>query len=276
MTAPRDLPRIGAALFIDEIPTYRDWLFDGARDLEIQDFFRVEVLTGDWRPLVDRARGLLDGHAGRLGIHGPFWGFSLGSEDPEVRQVVQRRMAQGLDVCEGLGATQMVVHSPFTTWDHHNMGMFPDAFERAVDRVRDSLGAALARAEDQGVVLVVENIEDVDPGLLRRMVEAIGSPALRLSIDTGHAAYSHGRTGGHPVDYFVRDAGALLHHVHLQDADGHADRHWRIGEGSVPWPEVFRALAAHAPPEARLVLELRDKGGIPASMEYLERLGLGR
>ena len=65
---------------------------------------------------------------------------------------------------------------------------------------------------------------------------------MLLSIDTGHANYAHGSTGGPPVDYFVHAAGDMLHHVHLQDTDGYADRHWNPGEGNVSWPAVFRAL----------------------------------
>ncbi|MCU0856619.1 MAG: TIM barrel protein [Rhodobacteraceae bacterium] len=66
-----------------------------------------------------------------------------------------------------------------------------------------------------------------------------------------------------------------LAHVHLQDADGHADRHWALGDGTIRWAGVFRALAdcASAP---RLVLELADKRGIGPSMDYLGGLGLGR
>jgi len=55
--------------------------------------------------------------------------------------------------------------------------------------------------------------------------------------------------------------------------NGYADRHWAIGEGNVGWPAVFRAFGEleHKP---RLVLELRDKVGIPASMRMLEAAGL--
>ncbi|MBP0575799.1 hypothetical protein J8J27_34280, partial [Mycobacterium tuberculosis] len=70
-------------------------------------------------------RPLLDGHAGRLGIHGPFWGFKLDSQDPDIRAVVTRRLLQGVAAAEALGATQMVIHSPFTTWDYNNLGPAP-------------------------------------------------------------------------------------------------------------------------------------------------------
>lgn len=269
------LPVIGVALAVPELAAHRDWLLEKQRDLEVQTFHEAAVLLGDWQPLAAEVRRQLDGHTGRLGIHGPFWGFSLATPDPDVQALVRTRMSQGLDVCEAISATQMVVHSPVTAWDHNNLPNVPGGWERLVDCVHACLGEAVARAADQGVTLVMENIEDKDPRARRALCQSFGSPALRLSLDTGHAHYAHGSTGAPPVDHYVSAAGGLLDHIHLQDADGYADRHWAIGEGSVPWPAVFRAIAAcGAAP--RLILELRDKTGIAASMEYLEARGLGQ
>ena len=74
---------------------------------------------------VRRSAGCFDGYTGRLGIHGPFWGFKIDSQDPLIRSVVTRRLLQGLEACEMVGATQMVIHSPFTTWDYNNLDINP-------------------------------------------------------------------------------------------------------------------------------------------------------
>ena len=268
-------PVIGAALALEDLETYRDWLVEHDRDLELQGFHMAEVLDGDWESRADRVLGALDGFRGRLGIHGPFWGFSIASEDPEIQQIVTKRMMQGLDVCARLKATQMVIHSPFNHWDHHNFPARPSSRSRVHENARTTLEPVLARAESQGVTLVVENIADVDPFDRLRLVEALGSPALKISIDTGHAQFAHTATGAPPVDYFVRAAGEMLNHVHLQDADGYADRHWAIGDGTILWSSVFGAILATGS-KPHLVLELADKSGIPRSMTYLQGLGLVR
>lgn len=270
MTRP---PVVGAALTLADLPPRLDWLRERDRDLELQEFCGPGPLAADWRERAAEALRLLDGWRGRLGIHGPFWGLDLATADPDVREIVRRRLDERLDVCAALGADQMVVHSPVRTWDHHNRLDWPGAEAAAIERVGAALGPALRRAEDQGVTLVLENIEDVDPFDRRRIVEAIDSVALRLSLDTGHAQYAHGSTGGPPVDYFVAAAGDLLAHVHLQDADGHADRHWPPGEGAVPWAAVFGAIArlGTAP---RLVLELKDASRIPTGAAWLLARGL--
>ena len=269
------LPLLGAAMPLDALETHRDWLIADQRDLELQDFVKADVLNGDWQPLVDRAKALLDGYEGRLGIHGPFWGLTLANPDPDLRALVTRRMEQGLDVCAALGATQMVIHSPYTTWSYNNLDNLPDARQEVVDLTHATLDPVVGRAEDLGVTLVIENIEDKDPDIRCALARSFDSPSVRVSIDTGHAHYAHGSTGAAPVDYFVHRAGNLLEHVHLQDADGHADRHWAIGRGTVNWHAVFAALAPLTS-NPRLILELRDKAGILPSAAYLAELGLAR
>src|SRR6478752_6740707 len=100
-----ELPTIGAAMMVADLEQHRDWLIDGQRDLEIQDFFDPAVLDGDWQGRVAQAKKLLNGYEGRLGIHGPFYNLPLDARDPAIRDVVRKRLEQALGVCESLGAT---------------------------------------------------------------------------------------------------------------------------------------------------------------------------
>ncbi|MEZ4634493.1 MAG: TIM barrel protein [Caldilineaceae bacterium] len=72
-------------------------------------------------------------------------------------------------------------------------------------------------------------------------MQSIDSPWLRLSVDVGHA-FLTSQIGGPPPDQWIREAGAWLAHVHLQDSDGCADRHWRLGQGNLNWFAIFNAL----------------------------------
>ncbi|MET0749228.1 MAG: TIM barrel protein, partial [Rhizobium sp.] len=193
------LPILGAAMTLEDLEIHRNWLFDKQRDLELQSFVEAEVLNGDWAPLAERARRLLDGHTGRRGIHGPFWGFVIASQDPDVRALVARRMHQALDVSAAIGATHMVIHSPYTTWSYNNLGNNPGERDRIIDYTHQTLGGAVKRAEDIGLTMVIENIEDIDPHIRVALADSFASPAVAVSIDTGHAHYAHGSTGGPPV-----------------------------------------------------------------------------
>ncbi|MEM9798116.1 MAG: sugar phosphate isomerase/epimerase family protein [Pseudomonadota bacterium] len=263
--------KIGAALRAEEVAAHRDWLFDDARDIEIQDFMSHTALGAERQDTVARVRAALEGHDGRRGIHGPFEGLDLDNKDPELRPLISARLVAAVECAAAIGATQMVVHSPYTAWYRNNRLASPGYAEDKLARIAATLAPVLAAATREGVTLVVENIQDPDPATRREMVAAIGGP-LALSIDTGHAQLARRAAEAPPVDYFVRDAGDGLAHVHLQDVDGHADRHWPPGEGEIEWAAVFRALADA--PAPHLVLELRDKATIPQGFAWLRARGL--
>ncbi len=266
-------PILGAALMTDGLAANRAWVLDKQRDLEIQDFYDVDVIAGDWRPLADKIKAQLDGYTGRLGVHGPFYGFNIATSDHDVRKVVQKRLQQGLDICGVLGATQLVVHSPFTTWNHYNLDGRPGAREKLLEYTHLAMREVVKRAETMGVVIVIENIEDNDARSRVELVRSFDSDAVRVSLDTGHANYARGVTNGPPVDHHVHVAGDLLHHVHLQDTDGYADRHWHPGEGNIVWPFLFEALA-HLTSRPRLILEVDDFMGVQNGWRHLAALGL--
>lgn len=273
MPANNSRPVLGAALTIGELERLHNWVMERNRDLELQEFGYAQVLEGDWRPLVDRYKHLLSGHQGRVGIHGPFWGFDIAPHDPDIRVIVRKRLLQGLEVCEALGATHMVVHSPFTTWDYNNLDGAPGERDALFRRCHKAMSDAVKRAEDIGCEIVIENIEDIDPKDRIALAQSFNSRNVRISVDTGHAHYAHVSNGAPPVDYYIITAGKQLSHVHLQDADGHADRHWAPGEGTILWRSVFDAVARHCD-NPRLILELNDKGKLVQAASYLEDLGV--
>lgn len=266
-------PIIGAALRLDEFIQNRDFMEEKNRDLELQDFHWPAMIGGDMSDLIKRTKDTLKNYQGRIGIHGPFWDFNVAAWDPQFRALAQKHMQKGLDVCASIGATHMVVHSPFTIWDFHNRDNYPNARAGLIERATETLRPLVERAQQEGVILVLENCEDLDPDDRVFLAKSFHSDAIAVSVDTGHAHYAHGRHQAPPVDAYIKCAGSFLQHVHLQDADGYSDRHWAIGRGSINWQSVFAALPDSNP---RLILELRDKTGLRESLNYLQKLDLGQ
>ncbi|MFN3292323.1 MAG: sugar phosphate isomerase/epimerase family protein [Gemmobacter sp.] len=268
------LPRLGAAVMIDTYPVLREWICGPGRAIEIQDFCGIGVLERDHSDLIAAWKTLLHGHSGPRGIHGPFFGLDIANPDTEVRAIVQKRLLQGLEVAEALGADLMVIHSPFTHWHQLNRANYPSVYPGLTEASTACLAPVLARAADTGCTLVLENCDDTDPTDRVALVRSIGHPQLKVSLDTGHADICHGRYDApHVVDYIAAAAG-LMGHVHLQDVDGYADRHWHPGDGRIAWRPVFEALAALTE-RPRLTLEVRrDFARLPATVARLEAMGL--
>lgn len=273
----KTLPLIGAAMRLAELPPFMDWLTADQRDLEIQDPCYPGFLDTDWRQAAKAGRALLEssGYKGRLGIHAVYDGVDLSTHDVKIRAVIIERLRESLAFGAELGATHAVIHSPFQ-WFGTPLVHFssPRARQYIAEGVRAVIEPLLPMAEQMNCVFVIETIADANPRPLIDLVKSFDSPFVRLSIDTGHTSIME-RVGGAPPDQWVAEAGALLAHVHLQDTDGHDDRHWRIGDGRINWHAFFNALqSAHANP--RLVLELLDVKDIMPSMRYFTGQDLAR
>lgn len=271
-----NLLTLGASLHSNDLPQYRDWLLDKQRDLEIIDLAFHEELDGNWLPNADHIRQQLDGYTGRMGIHGPFQGLPLGAYDSEVRAIVANRLLKGLDYCEAIGGTHMVMHSPFEYLGTPMVPNTPDMGQQVmIDRVAATLEKVLPRAEALKCTLVIETTFDRVPGVLLALVRSFESDYLRLSIDTGHVYINYCQNGGAALDYWVKEAGSSLAHVHIQDTDGYVDRHWAVGDGNINWQPVMQALNA-LEQSPRMIIELKDKNDIPRSAQYLIDRGLAQ
>jgi sugar phosphate isomerase/epimerase len=259
-----------------KLPDFRDWLLDGNRDLEIQDPVIPAVLDGDHKALAQTIRESLPGYTGRLGVHGPFWGLPLAAFDPEIQKVVQKRLLQSLDLCEAIGASHMVVHSPYQLLGDPVMTGAPDlGIGDSRSLAIETLLPAVKRATEIGCTLMIECIFDRHPLVLVDFVRSFESEFVRMSVDVGHAFINHTWQGAPPPDNWIREAGALLGHVHLQDTDGWSDRHWPPGEGKIAWDALFSAIESVGT-RPRLILELKDVKAIPQGHRYLVERGLVR
>lgn len=270
------LPTVGAALLIPMLGPLADWLIADQRDLELQDpAVNADLLDGDWRPLVREARTILDGYTGRLGIHAPFDGLTILSRDTRVRALMIDRLRQALEFGAALGATHMVVHSPFLFF---GTPFIPHAVSTGqasqIAQVHAVLDTILPLAQQANCTLVLETIYDCHPGPLLALVQSFASEYVRLSLDTGHTFLTHQR-GGPPPDQWVREGGPLLAHVHLHDNDGNNDRHWPPGKGAINWYALFDALSEREHPP-RLILELKKCSQIRPAAAWLATQGFAR
>jgi sugar phosphate isomerase/epimerase len=267
------LPLLGAALRSASLPPRLDWLLADQRDLELTDPLTNVFFECDWRGVARETATLLSGHAGRRGVHAPFDGLPVDSPDPRAAAVMRDRLFESLEFTALVGGTHLVLHSPFLYFGRSGSVHRGADLSAQIERVRHNLAAVVERAAAQGCTLVFENIFDLRPEPLDRLVASFQSPFVGRSLDTGHAHLMAAR-GAPAPDVWIDAAGELLVHVHLADNDGESDRHWACGAGTIAWPAVFRALT-RLPAPPRLILEM----SVPnqdASLAHLFAAGLAR
>ncbi len=254
----------------ETLPRYRDWLLRAQRDLELQDAVDARHFDrGTWRALARDIRAMLDGYTGRLSIHGPFVDLTIAPYDPKIAAVVVERLLQGIDFAQAVGASQMVLHSPFISFNRE-----PTPPTHLYEQARDVLADVVEQAEQANCTLVIENVFSKRPAYHAGFVRAFGSEFVRASVDTGHARLAQ-TGGGPPPDAWLKAMGDLLAHVHLNDNAGQVDNHRAAGDGDIDWQAVFAVLAARVP-TPRLIIETLTPDNIARTAAYLTRHGLAR
>lgn len=248
------LPVVGAALATHQLPACLPWLLDASRDLEITDPLTNIFFEGPWEQTGWEAAKLLDGHQGRRGLHAPFSSIPIDAHDRRVAAIMRDRLYQSLEFAALTGGTHLVLHSPFLYFGTAQSVARGAALDDTIARTSENLAPVVERAASQSCLLVIENIHDLRPGPLDRLVRSFDSPWVRRSLDTGHANLMRAR-GAPPADVWVDEAGELLAHLHLADNDGEFDRHWACGEGTIAWTALFLAVA-RLPQPPRLILEM--------------------
>lgn len=208
-------------------------------------FDGVEVapytLASDVR-LIDRAKRekLLEAaHNQGLEICGLHWllvsppGLHLAHPDPSARERTVDYLGELARFCADLGGRVMVLGSP-----KQRSTLPGQSREEAWALLRDSLKRACRYAEDYGVTIALEplarHLTDIvnTVGEASRMVEQVGSPALRINLDV-YSMTDENR----PYGEIIREAGPLLAHFHANDTGGMAP-----GTGCADYRGILSAL----------------------------------
>lgn len=269
---PETNSTVGAALKAADLKEFNEWLIAEQRDLEIQDAIFPDVLDGDWRAVASQINAVLDGHTGRRGIHGPFFDISIMTRDPKAREVTQTRLQQGLEFGAAINASHMVMHSPFLYFGDpflpHSLAL---GQAEQIELVHQTLEPVVALATSMQCTLVIETIYDLNPEPLLNLVRSFESEYVQFSIDTGHVFITNQR-GGPTPDQWAAAGSDVLAHLHLQDTDGHSDRHWAPGCGNINWYALFEVIR-HLDEQPRMILELRDPADILSAARWLAEQG---
>ncbi len=167
----------------------------------------------------------------RNATHYRDYGFDF-LEDNASKASFLLHAAEDLEIAAQLGCQSVAFH----------VGAIEGASSRACLDANAEVFAELAPlGKKLGLLLCLENhfrrpFGRTVPELLA-ILEAVGSPALAICVDTGHAALV-----GTPAGEMIRQAGSRLGMLHLCDNMGREDTHLSPGLGVVDWFAVFSAL----------------------------------
>jgi len=177
---------------------------------------------------------------------------------PERRAKRLEYLCRAIDVAQALRAESVGFFS-----GHVDSGVEP---ARAMD------------AESAGVHLAIEP----EPGMLTgtleagvRLIEAVGSPALGMTVDIGHVRCSDPIPEAEAIATYAQWTRA----VHIEDIAGRAHAHLLFGEGDIVFEPILTALVQSGYSGLVSVELSRDSERAPdaakMSLEFLRRTAAG-
>lgn len=225
---------------------------------------------------VSALREVADRHDIHYTVHAPFRDVNICSLNDAVYQAAKRDTVRSVELADALDARLVNLHPGIHAY--FPMSRIADMKAREVEVIR----AACEQAEAKGILVTIENLIDTNSHFedtwtldgLFETVAAVDHPLLGYCLDTGHA-HQAGVDVATAVSRLAAGPSRRLRSlVHLHAHDNHGgpiDEHLPVGDGTIDWPAVARALQ-EAGFAGDVVFETFDLSAKLASRDALSRL----
>lgn len=209
----------------------------------------VEIM--DDGPHHIRSTETLDSFSLRYVLHAPSRGVNIASLLEPIRRASVEVIGDCFDIAGEIGAG-VVIHPGYFAWEQER--------EQALRQMKTSIRELEEHAVETGVTFYIENMGNWNYFFLRIPSEVEIIEGTGLALDVGHAHLNHCLPG------FLEKR---IAHVHIHDNDGREDSHLAVGEGTIDFVPVMRAVRRDG---AVPVIEVSTLEGTDKSIRALERL----
>lgn len=210
--------------------------------LEIAEYCTAWNMDDEFVRTDMAVREKLDGIQNRV-LHAPFNELFPCAIDRKARELAAYRYRQAVDLAKQYGAAKVIIHGGYNPKIYYPCWYI----EQSVLFWKDFL------KENPGVQIVLENVLEEEPTMLRDIIKGVNSPKLRMCLDVGHVnAYSKV-----PVMDWLETCAPYIEHFHIHNNDGSWDTHSALDQGSIPMKELLTKAEALCP-DATFTLELME------------------
>lgn len=206
----------------------------------------IEVMDEGLHSITDT--GLFTQYSQKFVIHAPFHGMNIASVFEPIRAASVRVMADCFVVAGRIGAP-VVMHPGYYAWEPERE-LSDRQFFRSLQELERS-------AAENSVTFFFENMSNMNYFNLRTPADLALIDGAGLTLDTGHANLNH------CLPAFLKTP---FRHMHLHDNKGRSDTHSPVGEGTIDFRPVMKAMRRR---HATAVVEVRDFAGARRSLGIL-------
>lgn len=183
--------------------------------VEIQDFTEPNLIEEEIRTTLDRYKELFKGFTGIKAMHGPFLDLKPASPDLEIQRVSYNKYLRTLNLATELDMDYIVFHSQINPFLNESSLSNLNNLQS-----RDFWHKIMKKAMDFKGVVLIENVFERNPEMLKELIEEIDLPNIKVNLDLGHA-----RLGTVSLEMWIRELKNHLSYIHLHSNNGIHDQH---------------------------------------------------
>jgi sugar phosphate isomerase/epimerase len=204
-------------------------------------------------------KDVVESYKVKISIHSPLSDVNIASYNDKMRRSSVSQIKSSIDTAASLGSDVVVVHP----------GQVPILGKKFLERIKDhsleSLRECSNYADENDVMLCIENMPDFEELLLKDLNE-VHNVAEELNsyitLDVGHA---------HNMNFPEEEmlSSPRIKHIHLSDNDGSYDSHCAIGSENIDFKSLFNELKS-INYDGILVVEVKDPSSVTESLDYIK------
>lgn len=171
----------------------------------------------------------------KVAVHFPFLDLRPGSMDPMILKASRERLKKAVEVAFYYQPVHAIAHVGYFSVDYDDF--YKEWLENSVETWEE-----ISRHIGGEFPLFLENVweEEIEP--LRDFWEYISVDNLGFCLDVGHwFSFGKGKEKEN-LSQWLQNLAPYLRHLHLHDNDGLEDKHLGLGEGEIPFSELFAGL----------------------------------
>ncbi len=184
-------------------------------------------------------------------FHAPYHGMNIASLFEAIRTASVQVMTDCFSVAAEVGAG-VVMHPGYFAWEQERV--------QAGRQFKKSLHELCTAARELSLTFWFENMGDMNFFNLRTPSDLDRIEGCGFALDTGHAHINH------CLPEFLQ---TRFSHMHIHDNDGRRDTHSPVGEGTIDFAPVMKALKRN---HASSVIEVKSFDGVLMSIRSLEKM----
>jgi len=242
----------------DSFDAFLVYAKEQGHNLEIASFAYSDVLDTRWQDILKDHQLKLTGFEGVISTHGAFQDLVIHSRDNRIRAVARQRVLQNLDIARELNAKYIVFHTNFNSLIGH------ESYRRNWLEQNASFWSEVL--DKYNVTVLLENVWEHGPEILRALLDTVNSPRLKVCFDTGHANIF----SKVPLEEWIVVLQDAVPYIHVNDNRGDIDNELVPGQGTIDWTE-FSNLIQRYQLTPDLVFEVGTLEKTRQSLEYFQK-----